>query len=80
MLDLIQTEPHITSKQTNATSNREKDEAWKKLTARFNAKGIYIERKMEQLRLKWDNLKKAARKRSHQIRMNNLKVYHVIIK
>lgn len=74
LVDLVQIYPIITSKETNAGTNKEKDIAWVSLTAAFNAKSESIPRNKDQLKAKWDNLKKAARKRSQQMRMNNLKV------
>ncbi|XP_050355954.1 uncharacterized protein LOC126777103 isoform X2 [Nymphalis io] len=73
LIDLIQSNPILTSKETNATTNKTKEDTWTTLTSTFNAKNCYIPRSKVQLKLKWDNLKKAARKRSQQIRMNNLK-------
>ncbi|KAL0830049.1 hypothetical protein ABMA28_003507 [Loxostege sticticalis] len=73
LVDLVQIYPIITSKETNAGTNKKKDIAWVSLTAAFNAKSGSIPRNKDQLKAKWDNLKKAARKRSQQMRMNNLK-------
>lgn len=75
LVDLIQSQPILTSKETNATANKLKEEAWVSLTADFNAKCGSIPRRKEQLKLKWDNLKKAARKRAQLIRRNHLKVF-----
>ncbi|XP_045508769.1 uncharacterized protein LOC123704422 [Colias croceus] len=72
LVDLIQSNPIITSKETNASTNKLKYECWISLTNTFNAKSGQIPRKPDQLKLKWDNLKKAARKRAANIRMNNL--------
>lgn len=74
LVELVESTPIITSKGTNATTNKLKEEAWALVTAAFNARNGSIPRQMEQLKLKWDNLKKAARKRAQSIRMNNLKV------
>ncbi|XP_026490221.2 uncharacterized protein LOC113396486 [Vanessa tameamea] len=73
LIDLIQSNPVLTSKETNATTNKTKEDTWTSLTTTFNTKNGYIPRSKGQLKLKWDNLKKAARKRSQQIRINNLK-------
>lgn len=77
LVELIECNKIITSKETNATTNKLKDEAWVSLTAAFNAKNGSIPRQKDQLKSKWDNLKKAARKRAQQIRMNHLKVLPV---
>lgn len=73
LLDFISKHPIITTKATNATNNRLKEDAWKSIAQEFSAMAGEI-RRPEQLRLKWENLKKAARKRSAMIRHNNLKV------
>ncbi|XP_046973558.1 myb/SANT-like DNA-binding domain-containing protein 3 [Vanessa cardui] len=73
LIDLIQSNPVLTSKETNATTNKTKEDTWTSLTTTFNSKNGYIARSKGQLKLKWDNLKKAARKRTQQIRINNLK-------
>ncbi|CAG9794461.1 unnamed protein product [Diatraea saccharalis] len=73
LVELIQDKPALMTKATNATTNKLKDEAWLSVTTSFNAKCLSIPRNKEQLKLKWDNLKKAARKRSQLLRMNNLK-------
>ncbi|XP_028041556.1 uncharacterized protein LOC114251467 [Bombyx mandarina] len=48
-------------------------EAWVALTAAYNAKCGSFPKQKEQLKLKWDNLKKMARKRAQKVRMNSLK-------
>ncbi|XP_026739591.1 uncharacterized protein LOC113502283 [Trichoplusia ni] len=73
LVELVEANKIIVSKETNASTNRLKDEAWVSLTAAFNARNGTIPRQKEQLKSKWDNLKKAARKRAQQIRMNHLK-------
>ncbi|CAG9793090.1 unnamed protein product [Diatraea saccharalis] len=72
LLDMISKHNVITSKSTNATNNKLKEEAWKSIAQELSALTGEI-RRPEQLRLKWENLKKAARKRSALIRQNNLK-------
>lgn len=74
LLDIIQNRPILTSKETNASTNKHKEDTWDAVTVAFNARCGSIPRTKPQLKLKWDNLKKAARKRAQQIRMNNLKV------
>ncbi|CAH2106031.1 unnamed protein product [Euphydryas editha] len=72
LVDLVNSKPVLTSKETNASTNKSKEEAWVALTSKFNATSGQIPRHKEQLKLKWDNLKKAARKRAQLIRKNNL--------
>lgn len=74
LLDLIESKPIITIKQTDATTNKSKEEAWSMLTAFFNSRNGAMPRSKEQLKAKWDNLKKAARKRDQDIKMNSEKV------
>lgn len=74
LIDFIQSRPLLTSKETNAGTNKLKEEAWDSLTVAFNARCGSIPRTKQQLKLKWDNLKKSARKRTQKVRMNNLKV------
>ncbi|KAF9424400.1 hypothetical protein HW555_000539 [Spodoptera exigua] len=66
-VELIQNRPILTSRETNAASNKLKDEAWTSLVAAFNVKFGGYPKQKEQLKLKWDNLKKAARKRTQKI-------------
>ncbi|XP_050558499.1 uncharacterized protein LOC126912100 [Spodoptera frugiperda] len=73
LVDLIQSHPVVITKETNAATNKLKEESWISLTNKFNSKSGQIPRQVGQLKLKWDNLKKAARKRAANIRMNNLK-------
>lgn len=74
LVELVECNQIIVSKETNATTNKLKDEAWVSLAAAFNARNGSIPRQKDQLKSKWDNMKKAARKRAQQIRMNQLKV------
>lgn len=74
LVQLVDSNPVIFSKATNASNNQLKEMAWNKITDAFNATVATHPRKLEQLRGKWENLKKAARKRNTKIRMNNLKV------
>ncbi|XP_047027631.1 uncharacterized protein LOC124635724 [Helicoverpa zea] len=69
---MILKHPVITTKATNATNNKLKEEAWKAIAQEFSAVTGDMQRP-EQIRLKWENLKKFARKRSAFIRQNNLK-------
>lgn len=71
LIDLVEANKVITSKATN---NQLKEAAWSKLTDAFNASISSCSRRTDQLKLKWENLKKSARKRSTKIRMNQIKV------
>ncbi|CAK1579790.1 unnamed protein product [Parnassius mnemosyne] len=73
LLDLIEGSKIITTKTTNATNNKLKTEEWIRLAERFNATATNFPRTPQQLRLKWENLKKNSRKRSTKIRMNQIK-------
>ncbi|XP_047041246.1 uncharacterized protein LOC124645475 [Helicoverpa zea] len=73
LVDLIERNPIIRSKETNATTNRTKDDAWTSLAHEFNARSKSVTLIKEQLKLKWDDLKKRAGKRSPRIQLNNLK-------
>ncbi|XP_023949120.2 uncharacterized protein LOC112053794 isoform X1 [Bicyclus anynana] len=68
LVRLVAASAALTTKKTNATNNKRKEEAWRTITAEFNAKTSGIPRSSSQLRLKWENLKKNARKRSARIR------------
>ncbi|XP_045768687.1 uncharacterized protein LOC123869732 [Maniola jurtina] len=73
LLDLIEGSKIITSKTTNAFNNKMKNDEWVRLTERFNSSATNCPRTPQQLRLKWENLKKNSRKRSTKIRMNQIK-------
>ncbi|XP_060806095.1 uncharacterized protein LOC106138443 [Amyelois transitella] len=64
LLELIEASKIITCKTTNATNNKLKNEEWNRIAVRFNASVTVCRRTTQQLRLKWENLKKNARKRS----------------
>ncbi|KOB73774.1 Uncharacterized protein OBRU01_06074 [Operophtera brumata] len=70
LLELIRLHPVITSKGNNATNNRQKILVWDQITDAFNATCGAFPRTSKQLRLKWENLKKNARRRSSDIRSN----------
>lgn len=74
LLEMIENSKIITSKTTDATNNKLKTEEWVRLAERFNATATMCRRTPQQLRLKWENLKKNSRKRSTKIRMNQMKV------
>ncbi|XP_049694339.2 uncharacterized protein LOC110374612 [Helicoverpa armigera] len=73
LVGLIERNPIIRSKETNATTNRTKDDAWTSLAHEFNARSKSVTLTKEQLQLKWDDLKKWAGKRPPRIQLNNLK-------
>ncbi|XP_026755980.2 uncharacterized protein LOC113515886 [Galleria mellonella] len=79
LLDLIQANKVVTVKATSASSQQLKDAAWATITSSFNAAITSVPRKQEQLKLKWENLKKTARKRCAKIKMEQLKVGHSYI-
>ncbi|KAG5884256.1 hypothetical protein JTB14_011745 [Gonioctena quinquepunctata] len=62
LLDLINKEKNIIeNKTTNKFTNDEKDKAWQRVTAAFNALALH-RRNMDQLKSKYDNLKTKKRK------------------
>uniref|UniRef100_A0A2A4IVT0 Regulatory protein zeste n=1 Tax=Heliothis virescens TaxID=7102 RepID=A0A2A4IVT0_HELVI len=74
LVSLIEKSKVVNNRKTNATTNRMKTEEWDRITDTFNATiGGICSRTPQQLRLKWENLKKNARKRSTQIKMARLK-------
>lgn len=74
LMELIEANPTITSKETTAAFNRLKDNCWSEMTKQFNARSGSVPRSTNQLKLKWDNLKKNARKRASNIRQHNIQV------
>ncbi|XP_072939529.1 uncharacterized protein [Epargyreus clarus] len=74
LLKLIEANKVITTRGTNAHLNKLKNAAWKKLTRTFNTTIAITPRTPQQLRLKWENLKKNARRRSARIMMNGLQI------
>ncbi|GBP51871.1 hypothetical protein EVAR_88576_1 [Eumeta japonica] len=73
LVNLIEANPVLFGKATNASNNQLKEATWFKITNIFNSMVGSSHRRSEQLRLKCENLKKTARKRSTKIRMNNIK-------
>ncbi|CAH2096148.1 unnamed protein product [Euphydryas editha] len=73
LLSLIEESKIINSKKTNATNNKMKMEEWTRIASVFNANIGTCRRTPQQLRLKWENLKKNSRKRSILIRMERIK-------
>ncbi|KAG5888513.1 hypothetical protein JTB14_018444 [Gonioctena quinquepunctata] len=62
LLDLINKgEKYNENKTTNKFTNDEKDKAWQRVTAAFNALALH-RRNMDQLKSKYDNLKTKTRK------------------
>lgn len=74
LIQLVESDQVIVSKATNATNNKLKEEAWSNLATKFNSASTTGPRTPAQLRLKWENLKKAARKRAGNIRVSRNKV------
>ncbi|XP_045782777.1 uncharacterized protein LOC123879212 isoform X1 [Maniola jurtina] len=70
LLRLIESSNIIARKSTDAATNQMKLEEWKKIAEDFNTKTVW-RRSPQQLRLKWENLKKCSRKRSLRIKMNH---------
>ncbi|KAJ0170449.1 hypothetical protein K1T71_013820 [Dendrolimus kikuchii] len=58
----------INNKATNASNNKLKQQAWQTLTNEFNSSVTIYPRTPVQLHLKWENLKKSARKRCANMR------------
>ncbi|XP_026314318.1 uncharacterized protein LOC113226028 [Hyposmocoma kahamanoa] len=73
LLSLIEGSKIINNKKTNTTSNKMKVEEWSRIADIFNASMGICRRTPQQLRLKWENLKKNSRKRSTAIRMARIK-------
>lgn len=78
-LNLIEANKIITSKLTNARCNSLKEEAWKIVTLKFNNSISSYPRTTEQLKLKWDNLKKSVRKRIHNLKVIYIFLFFLII-
>ncbi|OWR43136.1 hypothetical protein KGM_213587 [Danaus plexippus plexippus] len=57
----------ILNKCTNTTTNHAKEVAWLKISKDFNKQGFRNLRSVDSLKIKWDNLKKEARKLSKNI-------------
>ncbi|XP_045540155.1 uncharacterized protein LOC123722427 [Papilio machaon] len=68
LVQLVAANTVIMSKATNAVTNKIKDEAWQSLASEFNSAISSFPRTTNQLRLKWENLKKSARKRCASMR------------
>ncbi|XP_050675916.1 uncharacterized protein LOC126972856 isoform X2 [Leptidea sinapis] len=73
LLSLIQSFPILLSKDVTAVTNNLKDQAWDSVTQIFNEKKMGTPKQKEQLKMKWDNLKKAAKKKALQISMASSK-------
>ncbi|CAH2049277.1 unnamed protein product, partial [Iphiclides podalirius] len=73
LVELVAANKIINNKTTNATNNKLKEQAWQTLTNEFNSSISSFPRTSSQLRFKWDNLKKAARKRCANIKSNHNK-------
>ncbi|XP_044754192.1 uncharacterized protein LOC123313387 [Coccinella septempunctata] len=73
LVELVAADGVITSRATNATNNKMKEESWRRLTESFNSSVSIVPRCAQQLRLKWENLKKSARKRAANMRSSRFK-------
>ncbi|CAG4958825.1 unnamed protein product [Colias eurytheme] len=73
LVQLVAASAVINNKATNATNNKMKDQAWQTLAVDFNSSVSNSRRTPAQLRLKWENLKKAARKRCANMRISHNK-------
>ncbi|KAJ8727714.1 hypothetical protein PYW07_001833 [Mythimna separata] len=73
LVQLVAANSIINNKATNATNNRMKEQAWQTVTSSFNASISSFPRNPAQLRLKWENLKKSARKRCANMRSSHNK-------
>ncbi|XP_004923451.1 uncharacterized protein LOC101746975 isoform X1 [Bombyx mori] len=62
LLQLVAVNEIINNKTTNAINNELKKKAWQNLANDFNSSIATVPRTAAQLRLKWENLKKSARK------------------
>ncbi|CAH2266799.1 jg4403 [Pararge aegeria aegeria] len=76
LVDLVVKRPAITTKETNAATNKLKEDAWNSLAVEFNKISDQA-RSKEQIKLKWDNLKKAARKRVSQ--RSRTRIHHELV-
>ncbi|XP_026483264.2 uncharacterized protein LOC113391496 isoform X2 [Vanessa tameamea] len=63
LVQLVAASKIINCKATNTTNNKLKEQAWQDLTNEYNSSVTSFPRTPSQLRLKWENLKKSARKR-----------------
>lgn len=57
----------IENKKTDAVMWKEKEASWKELTEEFNSVGLLVPRTIDQLQLKYKNMKKVVRKKNAKI-------------
>lgn len=57
----------IENKNTDAVMWKEKEASWKELTEEFNSVGLLVPRTIDQLQLKYKNMKKVVRKKNAKI-------------
>lgn len=57
----------VFNKSTTATASQAKDAAWLKISRIFNRQGFENVRSTDSLKIKWDNMKKEARKVSKNL-------------
>ncbi|XP_064073853.1 uncharacterized protein LOC135193795 [Vanessa tameamea] len=75
LVQLVAASKIINCKATNATNNKLKEQAWQDLTNEYNSSVTSFPRTPSQLRLKWENLKKSARKRCATMRSRCNKIF-----
>ncbi|PSN50687.1 hypothetical protein C0J52_18843 [Blattella germanica] len=63
----------VENKRTDSMNMRQKCAAWEKLAAEFNAVTSHSHRSVSNLKLAWENMKKAAKKESANARMELFK-------
>lgn len=65
LLEIVSKYSHILeNKKTDAVVNSQKEDAWKAVTDTFNATSSVMVRSVKTIRMKYDSLKKAARRAS----------------
>lgn len=68
LISLVEKFKHIIlSKCTNSSTNHEKDVTWAKIAKLYNEEDFKHKRSADRLKIKWDNLKKEARKLSKNV-------------
>jgi len=69
LVELVTTYKHVLeNKKTDAVMWKEKEVCWKKLASEFNSQSLLVPRTVQQLQLKYKNIKKCVRKKSTSIR------------
>ncbi|XP_060858792.1 uncharacterized protein LOC132936123 [Metopolophium dirhodum] len=74
LVELVTTHKHVLEdKKTDAVMWKEKEACWTKLASEFNSQSLLVPRTVQQLQLKYKNLKKVVRIKSASIRFEHLK-------